>query len=102
MRRGDRVSVVDAVGHSNRERHHLDDEVVDLRGGVAGVQEHEQRRVVSRLDRPSRTRLIAFVLEHDQVVVAVTGEVHHVGTEPGDSIEEILRRPVLVTARRSS
>lgn len=47
----DGVAVVDAVGHADGERHDLCDELIDLRGGFAGVEQHEQRRIVGRGDR---------------------------------------------------
>src|SRR5699024_385558 len=75
------------------------DQVVDLRGGVAGVEEHQHGRVIGRGDRacvrcrhhdlPVLVWGVDVALEHDQVFVAVSGEVHDVRTELCDPIQQI-------------
>jgi hypothetical protein len=77
----DRVAVIDAVGHPDREWRDLGNQVIDLRSGFAGVQEHQQRRVISRFyslrERASGhnhalVRLVLIVLKDDECFVAVT------------------------------
>ncbi|MEU3349937.1 hypothetical protein ABZ723_34165 [Streptomyces sp. NPDC006700] len=82
------------------ERHGVD-QLPGLGCGVAGVEQDQQRLVVHGGDGPGEgagadhgtfvEAVLAF-LECDQVLRAVTGEVHDVGTEPGQRVQEDVRR----------
>jgi hypothetical protein len=98
---GDGVPIIDRVGHPDREWGDSCDKVIDLACGVARVEQNQKRRVVGRLERQCEcpgsynnplVHLVLLILEDDQVIVAVPGEVHHVGSESGDAIEKIIGR----------
>jgi hypothetical protein len=80
----DRVTVLDAVGHPDCRRDHLLNQVIDLRRRPTRVEHDQQRRVADRSERvrersclnnDSAVRVVEVVLEDDQLVVAVPGEM---------------------------
>jgi len=79
----DRIGIVDAVRHTDREWNDDADQLVDLAGGPARVQQHQDRGIIRSRDGTSERRRrhdhtlmvsIEFVLEDDLVVVAMAGK----------------------------
>jgi len=96
----DRITVVDADGHPDRKRHHVAHEPMEMTRGVARVQDDKDGRVVGCRDgpckRPSRyvdPRMwgVQFILQDEELLIAVAREVYDVRSKPSDAVEQVGR-----------